>query len=422
MLDYVTIFCKAGNGGDGIVSFHREKFVQQGGPDGGDGGNGGNVVFRVDDNLNTLIDFKFKKHFRAENGENGQGRNCFGKSGEDLIINVPLGTVIKDKESGVVVADMNKKGYEKVLLKGGRGGKGNARFATPTRRTPNFAQQGTKTTEHALILELKTIADVGLIGFPNVGKSTLLSVMTSARPKIANYHFTTLAPNLGVLKVYDESIVIADIPGLIEGASEGAGLGHDFLRHIERVRLLVHIVDISGSEGRDPYDDYVKINRELDGYSAKLAGLTQIICVNKTDLLTAEELDKAVKRFEKKAGKKVIEISAYTHLGIDTLIKAIIDGLKTAEKPEDIYVDEDFEFEKSDNSSFEIEKEDDHTFLVYGGLIDTLQKNVTMSDDDSFRYFQKTLQNRGVIDALREKGAKDGDTIVVGDIEFEFVE
>lgn len=225
-----------------------------------------------------------------------------------------------------------------------------------------------------------------------------------------------------MLKVYDESIVIADIPGLIEGASEGAGLGHDFLRHIERVRLLVHIVDISGSEGRDPYDDFVKINRELDGYSAKLAGLTQIICVNKTDLLTAEELDKAVKRFQKKVGKKVIEISAYTHTGIDTLIKAIIDGLKTAEKPEDIYVDEDFEFEKSDNSSFEIEKEDDHTFLVYGGLIDTLQKNVTMSDDDSFRYFQKTLQNRGVIDALREKGAKDGDTIVVGDIEFEFVE
>ena len=228
MLDYVTIFCKAGNGGDGIVSFHREKFVQAGGPDGGDGGNGGNVVFEVDENLNTLIDFKFKKHFRAENGENGAAKNCFGKSGEDLVIKVPKGTVIKDKESGVVVADMKEKGMRKVLLKGGRGGRGNARFATPTRRAPSFAQRGTKTEEHALILELKTIADVGLIGFPNVGKSTLLSVMTSAKPKIANYHFTTLAPNLGVLKYYDESVVIADIPGLIEGASEGAGLGYDF--------------------------------------------------------------------------------------------------------------------------------------------------------------------------------------------------
>lgn len=304
-----------------------------------------------------------------------------------------MGTVIKDKESGVVVADMNKKGYEKVLLKGGRGGKGNARFATPTRRTPNFAQQGTKTTEHALILELKTIADVGLIGFPNVGKSTLLSVMTSARPKIANYHFTTLAPNLGVLKVYDESIVIADIPGLIEGASEGAGLGHDFLRHIERVRLLVHIVDISGSEGRDPYDDFVKINRELDGYSAKLAGLTQIICVNKTDLLTAEELDKAVKRFQKKVGKKVIEISAYTHVGIDTLIKAIIDGLKTAEKPEDIYVDEDFEFENPTTRPLKSKKRTTILFWFTVGLSTPCKKTLlcrTTTVSDIFRKPCKT--------------------------------
>lgn len=422
MLDYVTIFCKAGNGGDGIVSFHREKFVQAGGPDGGDGGNGGNVVFEVDENLNTLIDFKFKKHFRAENGENGAAKNCFGKSGEDLVIKVPKGTVIKDKESGVVVADMKEKGMRKVLLKGGRGGRGNARFATPTRRAPSFAQRGTKTEEHALILELKTIADVGLIGFPNVGKSTLLSVMTSAKPKIANYHFTTLAPNLGVLKYYDESVVIADIPGLIEGASEGAGLGHDFLRHVERVRLLVHVVDISGSEGRDPYEDYVKINGELDNYSLKLSGLKQIVCVNKTDLLSEDDAKKAVSDFEKKAGVKVIAVSAYTHKGIDELLKAVIEEFKTADKPEDIYVEENFEFESRDNTSYEIEREDDGTFAVYGGLIDMLAKNVIISDADSFRYFQKVLLDKGIIDALRQKGARDGDTVVVGDIEFEFLE
>ena len=422
MLDYVTIFCKAGNGGDGIVSFHREKFVQAGGPDGGDGGNGGNVVFEVDENLNTLIDFKFKKHFRAENGENGAAKNCFGKSGEDLVIKVPKGTVIKDKESGVVVADMKEKGMRKVLLKGGRGGRGNARFATPTRRAPSFAQRGTTTEEHALILELKTIADVGLIGFPNVGKSTLLSVMTSAKPKIANYHFTTLAPNLGVLKYYDESVVIADIPGLIEGASEGAGLGHDFLRHVERVRLLVHVVDISGSEGRDPYEDYVKINGELDNYSLKLSGLKQIVCVNKTDLLSEDDAKKAVSDFEKKAGVKVIAVSACTHKGIDDLLKAVIEELKTADKPEDIYVEENFEFESRDNTSYEIEREDDGTFAVYGGLIDMLAKNVIISDADSFRYFQKVLLDKGIIDALRQKGARDGDTVVVGDIEFEFLE
>ena len=422
MLDYVTIFCKAGNGGDGIVSFHREKFVQAGGPDGGDGGNGGNVVFEVDENLNTLIDFKFKKHFRAENGENGAAKNCFGKSGEDLVIKVPKGTVIKDKESGVVVADMKEKGMRKVLLKGGRGGRGNARFATPTRRAPSFAQRGTKTEEHALILELKTIADVGLIGFPNVGKSTLLSVMTSAKPKIANYHFTTLAPNLGVLKYYDESVVIADIPGLIEGASEGAGLGHDFLRHVERVRLLVHVVDISGSEGRDPYEDYVKINGELDNYSLKLSGLKQIVCVNKTDLLSEDDAKKAVSDFEKKTGVKVIAVSAYTHKGIDELLKAVIEELKTADKPEDIYVEENIEFESRDNTSYEIEREDDGTFAVYGGLIDMLAKNVIISDADSFRYFQKVLLDKGIIDALRQKGARDGDTVVVGDIEFEFLE
>lgn len=415
----MTIFVKAGNGGDGVVSFHREKYVMAGGPDGGDGGNGGSIIFQVDENMNTLVEFKFKKHFRAVDGQNGAAKNCFGKSGDDLIIKVPLGTVIRDKESGTVVADMSVGGMKKTLLKGGRGGKGNARFATPTRRAPAFAQKGNKTQEHALILELKTIADVGLIGFPNVGKSTLLSVLTSAKPKIANYHFTTLAPNLGVIKFYDESIVLADIPGLIEGASEGAGLGHNFLRHIERVRLLVHTVDISGSEGRNPYEDYLKINRELDNYSAKLASLPQLICVNKTDLLTDEN---TVSDFEEKIGEKVIPISAQTHKGIDALLHKIYNKLQTCPKPQPIYVEENFEFEKTDNTSYEIDREDDGAFVVYGGLIDMLAKNVVISDADSFRYFQRVLIDRGIIDALRSRGAKDGDTIVVGDIEFEFIE
>lgn len=421
-LDYVTIYCKAGNGGDGVVSFHREKYVQAGGPDGGDGGNGGSIIFVVDENTNTLVDFKYKKHFRADDGSNGAAKNCYGKSGSDMIIKVPVGTVIRDKDSGVVVADMSKPDMRKLLLKGGRGGRGNARFSTPTRQAPNFAQHGYKTQEHALVLELKTIADVGLIGFPNVGKSTLLSVLTSAKPKIANYHFTTLSPNLGVIKFYDESIVLADIPGLIEGASEGAGLGHDFLRHIERVRLILHIVDISGSEGRDPYDDYLKINREIDNYSAKLAGLPQIVCVNKTDLMTQEESTAAIADFEKKCGKSVIAISAQTHKGVDELLHKIYNRLQTCPKSEDIYVENNFEFEKNDTTSYEIDIEDDGTFLVYGGLIDMLEKNVVISDADSFRYFQKVLSDRGIFDELRKKGAKDGDTIVVGDVEFEFVE
>jgi Obg family GTPase CgtA len=418
-VDYATIFVKAGNGGDGIVSFHREKYVMTGGPDGGDGGRGGSIIFVADKGLNTLTDFKFKKHFRAEDGLNGEAKNCFGKSGADMEIKVPVGTVIKDKESGTVVADMRTDGMRKVLLKGGTGGRGNARFATPTRRAPSFSQKGIKTEEHSLILELKTIADVGLVGFPNVGKSTLLSVLTAARPKIANYHFTTLSPNLGVVKLYDESVVIADIPGLIEGASEGAGLGHDFLRHIERVRLIVHIVDISGSEGRDPYEDYVKINNELESYSTKLAGLPQIVVANKCDMLTD---DKMVKAFEKRAKVKLLQISAHMQKGLKELLDEIHVRLSEVPETAELDVDESFEFEVYDNQSYEIEREDDGTFLVYGGFIDMLAKNVIISDPTSFRYFQKMLTDRGIIDALRARGAKDGDVVVVGDIEFDFID
>ena len=288
-VDKARIFIKAGDGGDGCSSFHREKYVAQGGPDGGDGGRGGSIVFLADPNMNTLLDFRFSRHFRAERGENGKAKMSRGKNGQDVIIKVPVGTLVREVETGKIVADMNKPNRERIVLHGGRGGRGNARFATPTRQAPKFAQPGQKTAEHEVELELKTIADVGLVGLPNVGKSTILSVLTSAKPKIANYHFTTLTPNLGVVKRYGESFVLADIPGLIEGAAEGAGLGHDFLRHIERTRMLVHVVDMSGCEGRDPMEDYRQINAELAKFSEGLGRLPQIIAANKMDITGAED-------------------------------------------------------------------------------------------------------------------------------------
>ena len=288
-VDKARIVIKSGNGGDGAVSFHREKYVSHGGPDGGDGGTGGSVIFEADENMSTLLDFKFARFFRAKNGENGRAKLQSGKSGEDLIIRVPVGTRVRDLESGKIIADMNKPGRTRTVLRGGRGGKGNARFATPTRQTPRYAQNGQKTKEYEVELELMTIADVGLVGLPNVGKSTILSVVTSAKPKIANYHFTTLTPNLGVVKRYDETFVLADIPGLIEGASEGAGLGHDFLRHIERTRMLVHVLDISGCEGRDPIADYRQIRQELTAYSEKLEGYRRTLSgfVGPTEVLVS---------------------------------------------------------------------------------------------------------------------------------------
>ena len=418
-LDYVKIFIKAGNGGNGAVSFHREKYVPNGGPDGGDGGNGGSVVFVADKNLTTLIDFKFKKHFRAENGASGAGRNCTGKSGEDMIIKVPAGTVIKETSSGKVLADLFEDGETYKALVGGRGGKGNARFAHAQRQAPGFSQLGETTEEHQVTLELKTIADVGLVGFPNVGKSTLLSVLTSAKPKIANYHFTTINPNLGVVEMYDDSFVIADIPGLIEGAGEGAGLGHYFLRHIERVRLIVHIVDISGSEGRDPVEDYFKIRKELAVYSEKLAATLEIVVASKADLPVEEG---ALERFEKETGKKPFVISALARQGLDELLAAIKSKVDELPPPERIAVDADATLESRPEGGFEIIRREDGAFEVVGGLVDYLARNVVLSSYDSFAFFQKVLKDRGVIDALIEKGMKEGDTVVVADAEFEWVE
>lgn len=417
-LDIATVFVKAGNGGDGVVSFHTEKYVAKGGPDGGDGGKGGDVIFKVDNNASTLIDFRFAKHFRAENGGNGAGKNCTGKSGKDLVIKVPQGTVIRDKKSGKAIADMFYPDSVFVCCKGGMGGKGNARFATAQRKAPRFCQLGEKTTERELLLELKTIADVGLVGFPNVGKSTILSVVSGAKPKIANYHFTTLTPNLGAVRFRDKSFVLADIPGLIEGAKEGAGLGHKFLRHIERVRLIVHVVDISGSEGRDPYKDYLTINDELAGYSEKLAALPQIVCANKCDLLQEKSV---LDDFAEKTGKKVFPVSAITHEGVEKLLAEIVKMLEKLPPAEPLET-EDFYEEAPDNASFEVFRASDGSFVVEGGLIDMLARNVIISDHESYRYFQKVIDERGVIKALRQAGIKDGDLVRMKDIEFEYTE
>ena len=417
-LDIATIFVKAGNGGDGIVSFHTEKYVAQGGPDGGDGGNGGDVIFVVDKSASTLIDFKFAKHFRAENGENGGAKNCKGKSGKPLYIKVPKGTVIKEKSSGNVLADMFYDDSEFLLQKGGLGGKGNARFATAQRKAPRFSQRGEKTQEIELTLELKTIADVGLVGFPNVGKSTILSVVSAAKPKIANYHFTTLTPNLGVVKYYDRDFVLADIPGLIEGASEGAGLGHNFLRHVERVRLIVHVVDISGIEGRDPYEDFVTINAELENYSIKLVGLEQIVVANKCDLLEDEGV---IDEFEKKIGKNVVRVSAISNSGTKEMLSQIVDLLDTLPEAEPMEVVA-FDENRNDSTSYIVTIDEDGVYEVHGGLINMLVRNVVLDDYESFRYFQKMLKDRGVIKELVKNGCKEGDTVRIADFEFDFIE
>lgn len=416
-IDQAKIYIKAGDGGNGCTSFYTEKYVANGGPDGGDGGKGGDIVFAVDPNMNSLNDFRFAKLYRAENGENGSGKFCHGKCAPDLVIKVPRGTIIRDEETGKIIADMFDADSRVTVLKGGIGGKGNARFKSSRRQAPAFSQSGRKTEKKCVILELKTIADVGLVGYPNVGKSTLLSVISSARPKIANYHFTTLTPNLGVVKYYDHSFIAADIPGLIDGASKGAGLGTDFLRHIERTRLIVHVVDISGSEGRDPVKDYYKINEELADYSPKLAALPQIVALNKADMATNRQIED----FIKETGSKCVAISAIIGQNVDDLIKTIYEELQKL--PPVAKMDyEPFEYEDKNTRDFYIMRDDDGAYEICGGLMDELARNVVIDNYDSFKYFQKQLKDRGVIKALRKAGAKDGDLIRIMDIEFNFVE
>ena len=419
-VDKARIIIKAGNGGDGCSSFHREKYVSHGGPDGGDGGRGGNVIFLADENMSALLDFKFARHFRAQNGENGRGKMQFGKKGEDIIIKVPVGTRVRDLESGKIIADMNKAGREKIVLHGGRGGKGNAKFATPTRQSPRYAQNGQRTKEYEVELELMTIADVGLIGLPNVGKSTILSVVTSAKPKIANYHFTTLTPNLGVVKRYDKSFVVADIPGLIEGAAEGAGLGHDFLRHIERTRLLVHVLDISGSEGRDPIEDYKQIRKELADYSPKLTELPELIAANKMDITGAEDYLEFLREELEGANVEIFPVSAATAKGFEPLLDRILALLETLPSTREFAEDDIIEAPQYD-WKFEITQEDG-VFVVTGGIVDYILDTTNADDEESMRRFQKFLDSEGIINALREKGANEESVIRLGEWEFDFIE
>ena len=419
--DYVKIYIKAGNGGNGAVSFRREKYVAKGGPDGGDGGRGGNVVFVAEVGKDTLIDFRYKSKFTAENGGNGAGSKFHGKNGEDLIIKVPRGTVIRDAETGKIIKDLSDdKPF--ICLRGGKGGWGNRHFATPTRQCPRFARAGIPGEEKEVLLELKLIADVGLIGFPNVGKSTLLSVVSAARPKIADYHFTTLVPNLGVVgHDGEDSFVMADIPGLIEGAAKGAGLGHEFLRHIERCRILVHVVDISGCEGRDPIEDFEKINAELAEFSEALASRPMIVAANKTDSISNEESAEKFRRYIAEKGLELYEMSAAIGEGTKELVNALSAKLKTL-PPVTVYEPEYVAQPKVPETAedIKIEREGD-VWFVEGEWLLRIMRSVNFSDEESLQYFQRVLRISGVIDKLLAAGVKDGDTVCVYDFEFDFL-
>ena len=415
-VDKAPFVAKAGNGGNGCLSFHREKFVLNGGPDGGDGGHGGSVVLLADGNMHTLLDFRMKAKYNAQNGEDGRGGRCSGKNGEDLMIKVPVGTVVR-AENGQVVADMFSDGQRRVLLHGGRGGWGNAHFATPTRQAPNFAKPGVQTQAFHFTLELKTIADVGLVGFPNVGKSTILSVVTRAQPKIANYHFTTLTPNLGIVRHHGQDFVLADIPGLVEGASDGAGLGHDFLRHVERTRLLVHVLDMAGSEGRDPLADFEAINLELSRYG-DLKNRPQIVAANKMDLPDGEEYLAMFK--EKYPDVPVYAVSAATRQGFDALLSAVAQKLREL-PPVSPFEQEEFLDDLPDLSGYAVRREGG-VYIVEGAAMQRLINSVNFEDSDSLKWFHLTLRRTGVIDALRKAGAGEGDTVQIEDMQFDFVE
>ncbi|MBR6033145.1 MAG: GTPase ObgE [Clostridia bacterium] len=421
-VDYTKIIVKSGDGGNGAISFRREKYVAAGGPDGGDGGKGGDVYFTVNPDANTLIDFRYNKKFKAENGKNGSGGHCYGKSGEDLYIKVPKGTVIKDAETDRVIADLSEDGQTELIIPGGRGGKGNSHFATSTRQAPRFAQDGEKGVEKELILELKLIADVGLVGFPNVGKSTILATVTKATPKIADYHFTTLEPNLGVVSTKNNgSFVLADIPGIIEGASQGTGLGLQFLRHIERTRLLLHVIDVSGSEGRNPVDDFNKVNEELKQYSEKLASRKQIIVANKCDILQSEENFTNLSKVASEKGYEIYKISAATKEGIEELMEHVAEVIKTLPKEEIYDIKDRVVYELKDEKEFEVEKTEDG-FVVSGPAIDRILRRVNMADNESMYYFQKCLRESGIEDELRKQGVQEGDTVKFGNWDFEWYE
>lgn len=422
-VDQAKIYIKAGDGGDGAVSFHREKYVAAGGPDGGDGGKGGDIVFVVDDNISNLIDFRYKRKYVAEKGQNGGAKNCSGRNAPDLVVKVPRGTVVKEIKSGRILADLSTD-ETAVIAHGGKGGRGNAHFATSTRQIPKFAKPGFRGDEYEVMLELKLIADVGLVGFPNVGKSTLISVVSAAKPKIANYHFTTLTPVLGVVKIEEgKSFVMADIPGLIEGASEGVGLGHEFLRHVERCRLIVHVIDVSGSEGRDPIEDFKAINHELENFSMELAEAPQIVAANKSDMATPEQIER-LRNYVEDQGLLFYEISAATTKGTKELMYGIWERLSVLPPVKQFeaqpLTQEELDDKLISKKDFRVTVEDGVYFVEADWLLDIL-RTANMDDYSSLQYFQNVLRTSGIIEKLEEMGIEEGDTVSIFDFEFEYL-
>lgn len=422
-VDQAKIYIKAGDGGDGAVSFHREKYVAAGGPDGGDGGKGGDIVFVVDDNISNLIDFRYKRKYVAEKGQNGGAKNCSGRNAPDLVVKVPRGTVVKEIKSGRILADLSTD-EPAVIAHGGKGGRGNAHFATSTRQIPKFAKPGFRGDEYEVMLELKLIADVGLVGFPNVGKSTLISVVSAAKPKIANYHFTTLTPVLGVVKIEEgKSFVMADIPGLIEGASEGVGLGHEFLRHVERCRLIVHVIDVSGSEGRDPIEDFKAINHELENFSMELAEAPQIVAANKSDMATPEQVER-LRNYVEDQGLLFYEISAATTKGTKDLMYGVWERLSVLPPVKQFeaqpLTQEELDDKLISKKDFRVTVEDGVYFVEADWLLDIL-RTANMDDYSSLQYFQNVLRTSGIIDKLEEMGIEEGDTVSIFDFEFEYL-
>lgn len=427
-VDRAKIFIKSGKGGNGAVSFRREPFVPEGGPDGGDGGKGGDVIVQADENMRTLMDFRYKRKYEAENGQDGMKKKRYGKNGQDLIIKVPVGTMVIDEETGHVMKDLTEHGQSFVAAKGGKGGKGNVKFTTSTRQAPNFAEAGGFAKERNVILEMKLIADVGLVGFPNVGKSTLLSVSTSARPKIANYHFTTIEPNLGVVQIYDKSFVMADIAGIIEGAHEGAGLGHKFLKHIERTKVLIHVVDVSGCEGRNPIEDFDKINNELEQYSPRLMKKPQIVAANKIDLIDEEDPQYIeFKEYVEEKGYKVFPMSAPINIGVKEILAEAANKLQQLLlepiEEEDEYEMFDFEADEYDPDYRTVYADfDGKDYILSGKQLDKIFNSTNFNDNGSMRYLYKYIEKSGALDKLREMGIEDGDTIRVQDFEFEYID
>jgi GTPase len=428
-VDQVKIFVKGGDGGDGMVAFRREKYIAYGGPAGGDGGRGADVIFIVDEGLRTLMDFRYQRHFKAPRGEHGGGKNMHGRGASDMVVKVPPGTIVTDAEDGRIIADLVEHGQTAVIAKGGRGGRGNSRFATPQNPAPELSEKGEPGVSREVNLELKVLADAGLVGFPSVGKSTLLSVVSAARPKIADYHFTTLVPNLGMVETEDgRGFALADLPGLIEGAHEGVGLGHQFLRHIERTRVIIHVIDMSGLEGRDPYEDFVTINEELAKYNLRLTERPQVIVANKMDMPGTDENLKAFKEKMNDENAQIFPVSALTRKGLDDLLYAVADLLETTpEFPMHEIKDEEEENavlykHEADTPDFEITRDDDGAFVLSGYTIERLFKMTDFNFDASVRKFARQMRGMGIDDALRERGAKDGDIVRLLEFEFEFLE